>query len=1408
MPFAGYENFAACVAANSDKDDPEAYCATIMRRVEKARSVVADGHPLAKHFSGGVPHDQSTHGNWSKGPKPEYRSDDPQGSKRAQQEWQDAVTYNVTMGEISPQDASALGWYEGNSGDSWLPLPTDLYHVTTAGSDVRSGGLMTRSELEMGRAKGLGGGSRDTISFTTDRSIAESIQTGILEARKVLRGEITLQDLIRQAQTGEGASRPFFDELMQSFGGKPGEGGIPQGLHNLIDKRQVEYLTLPMTLEKFLAPNPTGHKWYSDRPEDVGAGEWQPLQSWADRLEEKGGGGKKVDPALAISFWRPMSPGRYLDGVFSFYKYFASHRERAGGAYDPLFFGSDPEAIANLDPAEVQLLHYSPVEPGKTMGVQMSGMAEWRISTGHAVRLVDDLAKHFPGGKDHDQSQHGNWATHSADPRSTPPIPGQTQITDETTLAAGDPTGYMWSNATERMPIEEWLEDNYPDYSEESFQEELEGVWVTWEGSKVVREQALGILGLQQSDVPADPHIDTPNPDFGGRVRHTYPPEQTRAQAFYLLDSIHVGAAGNTYTDLWRAVDTQTLKGDEAAFFASLAPGVEFDAPLLATLDTHPKVGDTNLLERFGSDVLFHIRNASGVEYSPTSEFSTPFWTQADEDAWLSDIEVGAPDLFPGIAGAEDDDGVDLEGDAYDAALDKFVTDIRSVITSYRSASTPEARTEARRNLTEVAWVEEGLERWAGETIDETLFPEEYYAFQDEGSGPSEVISGGRFRVTSITSDPTYGRVVEIEQVATFDPFNPGWGAIYKSLVPLLQGEQFQVSLYAYQHGDDEAEGEDEDEDEGEWSVEEAILKHMGPGDHPSGSSQSVHGGGARGPSAPPPSYKFVRSDEGLGYIIPPRDFKLDESAEYHLGKLRELYLHHKSLAASWPEDNALRTLHGAEIDMTWSAMTVHAKHALPAVKARGIKLLALIDERLASSTASVSVLSSPITSEQLSVIAGHSPELKALVDDYQVVTEKYNVQRQTAEALRQIRQDLMNQTVSRRFDVHGDEHKAYAVYAIDESLVTERIIPRYLKAAKEREALAAKNPDSSLAQDWLYQAKQYRENTEWVIKDRDAFLRTVREAGSALRPGEGVHYSAIPVVGVVADSHTFKAVTDEALRAANPGKILFTYPHLRDVLGSASNSSVDSVNRYATQADDIISQIRAKSIRSMGPTEVIRQVLSEHIPLGGSIAVVNARSKGAKIAAENAQYLPSAWIDTSNSAGPLLIELRSARAHYLHEDIKGMLAGKYGPGNSGAKIQMGSSYTSDDFLHEFGHRVEHTRADVLALEQAFYDSRTEGADPVSFGSLGRNYAMMSREQTIPDDFADPYMGKRYGPEGHGKDRRGIGWKHTRYGHYWTEEAYELLSMGLPRIYMISRDGALDVDMHHFLLGLMAETST
>lgn len=38
MPFAGYKDFADCVKKNKDKEDPEAYCSSIMREVEGKKS--------------------------------------------------------------------------------------------------------------------------------------------------------------------------------------------------------------------------------------------------------------------------------------------------------------------------------------------------------------------------------------------------------------------------------------------------------------------------------------------------------------------------------------------------------------------------------------------------------------------------------------------------------------------------------------------------------------------------------------------------------------------------------------------------------------------------------------------------------------------------------------------------------------------------------------------------------------------------------------------------------------------------------------------------------------------------------------------------------------------------------------------------------------------------------------------------------------------------------------------------------------------------------------------------------------------------------------------------------------------------------------------------------------------------
>ena len=44
MPFAGYTNFAACIRANKDKKNPNAYCGSIMHAVEGKFHMEEDPH--------------------------------------------------------------------------------------------------------------------------------------------------------------------------------------------------------------------------------------------------------------------------------------------------------------------------------------------------------------------------------------------------------------------------------------------------------------------------------------------------------------------------------------------------------------------------------------------------------------------------------------------------------------------------------------------------------------------------------------------------------------------------------------------------------------------------------------------------------------------------------------------------------------------------------------------------------------------------------------------------------------------------------------------------------------------------------------------------------------------------------------------------------------------------------------------------------------------------------------------------------------------------------------------------------------------------------------------------------------------------------------------------------------------
>lgn len=68
MPFAGYKDFADCVAKNKGKvRDPEAYCATLQRRVESGRQAPTNGKGSEPVTETETPPKSAAHTGWWKG---------------------------------------------------------------------------------------------------------------------------------------------------------------------------------------------------------------------------------------------------------------------------------------------------------------------------------------------------------------------------------------------------------------------------------------------------------------------------------------------------------------------------------------------------------------------------------------------------------------------------------------------------------------------------------------------------------------------------------------------------------------------------------------------------------------------------------------------------------------------------------------------------------------------------------------------------------------------------------------------------------------------------------------------------------------------------------------------------------------------------------------------------------------------------------------------------------------------------------------------------------------------------------------------------------------------------------------------------------------------------------------------
>jgi len=430
-----------------------------------------------------------------------------------------------------------------------------------------------------------------------------------------------------------------------------------------------------------------------------------------------------------------------------------------------------------------------------------------------------------------DQSGHGNWARGGATkttgaPDYTPledakkpkrkPGEGGTKGTQDKLegldLLRGDIGDLLGFNEQN-----EWDEEvDVAGQTLWEFEDNAKSDWMTWQGARDIRQAAAEIAGVDDDETfeTVDPHVEMDARDHSGGFH--YNTDSPHRSAQFLMESL---VDGEKYRDLHRAIGM--LNAAEMADFLELAqPGATFDAPLLSFANM-AVMGETNILDRFGTDILLKV-DGSATGYF-VSQMEEPLWTKQDEGRWLRGLEI---EMLSGIDDQEEPE------------LWEHYSEVREAIGTHLGGG--ERLDEyQRQDLTDLVGGED-YARWAGTKISESEYPDEYYGYMDEQWGyqadvPSEIISGGRFKVKSVERGEgeyePWTHVITVEQVGVFDPFNED--TLIMKMVKaafVLDGGSLSVGY------------------EKKKRPGPKIAKHYGPGPHPSGSPQDVHGGPKRLP--------------------------------------------------------------------------------------------------------------------------------------------------------------------------------------------------------------------------------------------------------------------------------------------------------------------------------------------------------------------------------------------------------------------------------------------------------------------------------------------------------------------------------------------------------------------------------
>ena len=281
-------------------------------------------------------------------------------------EWERAMEKAIAIGRVNPEEAKRKKFYF-NPGHGTLPTEP-LYHVTTAKDSVISQGLKSRDELQQSSGKGLGGGESNTISFTKDIGVAKGIYSSLKEAKAFAEGKTTIIDLIKMAEAGTGAKRPWINDWMGYVSVGSGQDFEWKG-------------QIPAGVKELLAGYETNRTGFPKSREEMAKDGWEPVP------EYKWTHGTVGDQYTV--FRRKLSPEKRTDELFQLFKSWSSLRDYAGGPLDPLYFNSDPVALAKAPEDQIAILEFR-AKPG-AYGHQVSALGEWRTYSGDAVEFVREV---------------------------------------------------------------------------------------------------------------------------------------------------------------------------------------------------------------------------------------------------------------------------------------------------------------------------------------------------------------------------------------------------------------------------------------------------------------------------------------------------------------------------------------------------------------------------------------------------------------------------------------------------------------------------------------------------------------------------------------------------------------------------------------------------------------------------------------------------------------------------------------------------------------------------------------------------------------------------------------------------------------------------------------------------------